>query len=67
MATKLVHNVATGEVSEIELTADEIAQHTKDKADGVAELQAHSTKLEEKAALLKRLGITSDEAALLLG
>jgi hypothetical protein len=67
MATKLVHNVATGEISEVELTAVEIAQHTKDKADSVAELQAQSTKLEQKAALLERLGITADEAALLLG
>ena len=67
MATKLVHNVTTGEISEVELSADEIEQNKKDKADGIAELQAQSAKLDEKAALLERLGITADEAALLLG
>lgn len=66
MDTKLVHNVTTGEVSEIELTVDEIAQHKKDKAEGLAELKAQNTKAQEKAALLNRLGITADEAALLL-
>lgn len=66
MSTKLVHNVATGEVTEVNLTADEIAQNEKDKAESVAEFNAQNVKAAEKAALLERLGITAKEAALLL-
>ena len=66
MATKLVHNVETGEVIEIALTASEMAQQTKDKASN-ADLQAElKAAADAKSALLERLGITADEAALLL-
>lgn len=68
--TKIVVNCETGQVSEIELTAEEIAQreadaiaYAKAKAD---EEQLAAEKAEAKAALLERLGITADEAALLL-
>jgi TusA-related sulfurtransferase len=66
MATKLVHNIETGEVLEVELDADELAQQAKDIAENKilkAEIKAEES---AKAALLERLGITSDEAALLL-
>jgi hypothetical protein len=69
--TKIVVNCETGEVTEIELTPEEIAQreadaiaYSKAKAD---EEQAAAEKAEAKAALLEKLGITADEAALLLG
>lgn len=66
MATKLVHNVETGEVKETALTAAELTQQTKDKASN-AELQAElKTAADAKSVLLERLGITADEAALLL-
>ena len=68
--TKIVVNCETGEVSEIELTADEVAQRAKDaaayakaKADEETEAAAKAT---AKAALLAKLGITADEAALLV-
>ena len=68
--TKIVVNCETGQVSEIELTAEEIAQreadaiaYAKAKAD---EEQLAAEKATAKAALLERLGITADEAALLL-
>ena len=69
--TKIIVNCETGEVSEVELTAEEVAQREADaiayaasKALEEAEVKA---KAEAKSALLERLGITADEAALLLG
>ena len=58
------HNATTGEIIEREMTAKETADR---QAQVNAALQAESTKAAEKAALLAKLGITSEEAALLLG
>jgi hypothetical protein len=69
--TKIVVDCSTGEVSEIELTAEEVAQRTADAkayADHKAAEEADkAAKAVEKAALLERLGITAEEATLLLG
>lgn len=69
--TKIVVDCSTGEVSEIELTAEEVAQRTADAkayADKKAQEDADAAaKATEKAALLERLGITAEEATLLLG
>jgi hypothetical protein len=69
--TKIVVDCSTGEVSEIELTAEEVAQRTADAktyADAKAQEEADAAaKAADKAALLERLGITEDEAKLLLG
>jgi len=69
--TKIVVDCSTGEVSEIELTAEEVAQRAADAkafADGQAAEEADkAAKAADKAALLERLGITEEEAALLLG
>lgn len=63
---KIVHNIETGEVSEVELTEAEIAfAEQKDleaKKRFAKELETQSA----KAALLEKLGITEDEAKLLL-
>lgn len=68
--TKIVVNCETGEVSEVELTAEEIAQRELDKAAFEAEQEAKAederAKATAKADLLERLGITEDEAKLLL-
>ena len=69
--TKIVVDCSTGEVSEIELTAEEVAQREAD-AQAAAEAKAQedadkAAKAADKAALLERLGITEEEAALLLG
>ena len=61
------HNVTTGEVIEREMTVEELAQHEADKAKTKADAKAAATKAAEKAALLEKLGITEDEAKLLLG
>ena len=63
-------NCTTGEVTERDLTAEELqaqadaaAQAEAERVAAEAEAEAKAT---AKAALLKRLGITADEAALLL-
>ena len=69
--TKIVVDCSTGEVSEIKLTAEEVAQREADAkafADAKAQEEADAAaKAADKAALLERLGITAEEAALLLG
>ena len=69
--TKIIVNCETGEVSEVELTAEEVAQRAKDaaayakaKAD---DEQAAAEKAEAKSALAERLGLTDAELAILLG
>jgi len=71
MPTKLIVDCSTGVTSEVELTAEEIAQREADaaafaeaKAKEEAEAQA---KAEARAAILERLGLTEDEAKVLLG
>jgi hypothetical protein len=68
---KIVVDCSTGEVSEIELTAEEVAQRA---ADAQAHAEAKAAEDADKAAaevakaeLLAKLGITADEAKLLLG
>lgn len=62
-----IHNIETGEVEVREMNAKELAQLEADKAAGDAIKAAEAAKAAEKAALLDRLGITEQEAALLLG
>lgn len=59
-------NVETGEEIEREMNADELAVYNADKAaheSNVAEIQK---KTADREALLTKLGITAEEAALLL-
>jgi hypothetical protein len=69
--TKIVVDCSTGEVSEIELTAEELAQRIADAktyADEKAKEEADAAaKAADRAALLEKLGISEDEAKLLLG
>jgi hypothetical protein len=60
-------NVETGEEIDRDANAEELAQIETDKAAQAAQAAAESAKAAEKAALLTRLGITADEAKLLLG
>jgi hypothetical protein len=61
------YNCETGEEIVRDATAAEIAQMKKD-ADEFARIKAEAeAKAAEKQALLDRLGITADEAKLLLG
>jgi hypothetical protein len=68
--TKIVVDCSTGAVEELVLTAEEIAQRETDSQAFLArkheeEVAAQAT-AEAKAALLTKLGITEDEAKLLL-
>lgn len=57
----------TGEEVTREMTAEEFAQWELDQ-EAIAQIKAaQEAKAEAKAALLERLGMTADEAALLLG
>jgi hypothetical protein len=71
MTTAIEINCETGEVIERPLTADELkaneAAQAKAEADRLAAEAEAEAKAEAKAALLAKLGITADEAALLLG
>jgi hypothetical protein len=64
-------NCETGEITERPLTADELAQREADaikaESDRVALEAENAAKAAQKAELLAKLGITEDEAKLLLG
>lgn len=68
--TKIIVNCETGEVTEVELTPEEIAQRKADaEAAEVAKALEEATKAELaalKQSVLDRLGITEDEAKALL-
>jgi vacuolar-type H+-ATPase subunit E/Vma4 len=71
MTNKIVVDCSTGEVQEIALTAEEIAEREVMAAEYAAQKAQEeldkATRAEAKAELLERLGITKDEAKLLLG
>jgi hypothetical protein len=71
MTTAIEVNCETGEVIERPLTADEIADREADAQAAAAKAEQDAaeaaTKAQAKDALLAKLGITADEAALLLG
>jgi predicted metal-binding transcription factor (methanogenesis marker protein 9) len=61
-----IHNTNTGEIIDREMTDAEFTQYKKDEANYLAykaELQSQAT---AKAALLAQLGITEEQAKLLL-
>jgi acyl-CoA reductase-like NAD-dependent aldehyde dehydrogenase len=68
MTTKTVtiHNVETGEIITREMNAEELAQDAADKAAYQAFKETEEKAAADKAALLAKLGITADEAKLLL-
>jgi hypothetical protein len=62
-----IHNTETNEVIDREMTDEEFAQYQADQAaqaNKEAEAQAKAT---ARQAILDRLGLTADEAALILG
>jgi hypothetical protein len=61
------HNVATGEISVRDMTKEELDQYKLHQAEVVARESEAEAKATAKAALLERLGLTEEEAALLLG
>ena len=70
MPTKLIVDCSTGETTEVELTAEEVAEREAMAAEYAAQKAQEDadkvTKAAAKAELLDRLGITAEEAQLLL-
>ena len=70
MTTKLIVDCSTGITTEVELTAEEIAEREAMAAEYATQKAQEeldkATKAEAKAELLDRLGITEEEAQLLL-
>lgn len=68
---RIEHNVETGEIKEIPLTAAEIKAIEKLQKENEPALIAEKAEAEAKAAqrqvILDKLGLTADEARLLLG
>jgi hypothetical protein len=70
MPHKVIVDCSTGETTEVELTAEEIADQEAAQKAAEAERKAQeviaAAKATAKAALLDKLGITAEEASLLL-
>jgi hypothetical protein len=59
-------NAETGEETERTMNAAEFKEYQAEQKAYAAKVQAEETKAADKVALLAKLGITADEAALLL-
>jgi hypothetical protein len=62
-----IHNTETNEIIDREMTDDEFAQYEADKVAYAAEQAETQTRATARAALLTQLGITEEQAKLLLG
>lgn len=61
-----IHNTETNEIIEREMNADEYAQVIIDEENDEKLITEKATKAAARAALLAKLGITTEEASLLL-
>jgi hypothetical protein len=61
------HDIATGEIVERDMNADELAQHKIFADETKAQDQAQTAKQVARQAVLDKLGLTADEANALLG
>jgi hypothetical protein len=61
-----IYDCETNETIEREMNDSEFAQYQADQAAFIAQKAEAETKAQAKAELLERLGITADEAKLLL-
>lgn len=66
MTTIKIHNVETGEITEREMNAEELAQKEIDEVARATRLAEAEAKATARAALLAQLGITEEQARLLL-
>jgi hypothetical protein len=62
-----IYDVTTGETTKRPYTAEEVAQMKIGEAAAAKRAEEAKAKEAEKSALLAKLGITADEAKLLLG
>jgi len=61
-----IHNTETGEIIDREMNDLEFAQYQLDQAEQAEKIAKAEAEATAKAALLAKLGITADEAKLLL-
>jgi hypothetical protein len=68
---EVIHNIETGEITERPFTKDEVSEIKAAEAKVKAELEelaaTEAERAATKTAILDRLGLTEDEAKLLLG
>jgi hypothetical protein len=62
-----IHDLATNEIIDREMTAAELKIHQADQADNNKKEAEADAKEAARQAILDRLGLTADEAKLLLG
>ena len=62
-----IHNIETNEVIDREMNDDEFAQYEADKAVEATKKAEAEAKATARASILDRLGLTAEEAAILLG
>jgi hypothetical protein len=62
-----IHNTETDEVIDREMTDDEFAEYQAEQADRAVKQAEAEAKATARAAILNRLGLTAEEAAILLG
>jgi hypothetical protein len=62
-----IHNIETDEVIDREMTNAEFAQYEAEQAEQAAKQAEAEAKATARKALLTRLGITEEEARILLG
>ena len=67
MTTKIIHNIETNEIIEVPLTAEDLSQIAKSDELQIENQQKAIAAAEARAQLLEKLGITEEEAKLLLG
>jgi len=66
MSIEKIYNIETGETTEVELSDERLAGIAAYQAKIDAEQSEAAIKLEARQAVLEKLGLTADEAALLL-
>ena len=62
-----IHNTETDEIIDREMNEEELAQYQADNAAYTARIAAEETKAAARQAVLNRLGLTEEEAQLILG
>ena len=62
-----IHNMETNEIIDREMNDDELTQYEADQTASTIEAAALAQRSADKAALLAQLGITDEQAKLLLG
>jgi hypothetical protein len=64
--TITIHNLETGEIVTRDLNAEELAEYEQTKFDSAARAAEIQAQADSKTAILERLGLTAQEANLLL-